>query len=126
MNLLDLIPAFATIAAILARLEASTISRNKRYKNAISAIAVATNATQAYLVNSDNGRNVDRDREHTLSSLWFKASVDVSKFNPDLAQSCDIKAQYWLEPSVWRKKDIAAAQIRLKEIIKEADRLKNA
>lgn len=58
-----------------------------------------------------------------LYVLWSKASVALSKIDPDLASRCFAKATYWADPSLWGDKRAADARIALKSIEAEVERL---
>jgi hypothetical protein len=124
MDLPLLTQAFSVIQDGLRNIQSAKIGRNERYKDAFLAISTAANQTLAYIKDYEEHKNVDRNKEVQLSSYWDKAAADLMEFEPDLARRCTIKARYWADPTRWSQKQIAEAQIRLSEILKEIDRLR--
>ena len=65
----------------------------------------------------------DYEKEEKLSELWSKVAIAALPFNPDLAQRCYLKSEYWANPERWTDEQIDAAKIRIVQMEKEIEAL---
>jgi len=95
----------------------------EEYDSALLAIYAATTETKNYISSIGKRKKHAKEKERKLSELWNKAGVKLRNINPDLAQRCIIKADYWANPDEWTMAEIKNSKITLNEIIKEAREL---
>jgi len=93
------------------------------YKKALLKIYLAANETRAYIATLKKRKNQDREKEVQLAHLWTEASVELRSINPDLAQRCLLKGEYWSDPLNWDHDSIDTARISLKEVTRRAQKL---
>jgi hypothetical protein len=90
--------------------------RRELRDNVLRAILVALDET--YLYYRDIKRNVPRDpdREALLARYWSAAAIPMHHIDPELAQRCDRKAEYWLNPDNYSADDIKELDIGLESV----------
>ncbi|MGD0712003.1 MAG: hypothetical protein ABR968_12585 [Bacteroidales bacterium] len=78
----------------------ATLSKDKRElkDSALRAISNALTETYLYYNDLDRGGKRNRDREGLLFKYWSAAAIPIRHFDPSLAEKCDLKAEYWLNP----------------------------
>lgn len=117
------LPVFDTIKVVLGWIEKFRESNNRvedKHTEALRAIYVAASETESYIAEYNRSFESDRERERALSRLWVEAGVSLRKIDPNLAQRCITKADYWTNPESWSKTDIAKAQINLQTMKDDA------
>lgn len=62
----------------------------------------------------------DINKEEALARLWTEASIELRDVNPDLAERCFFKAQYWIDRDEWTEEDIHRTNIALKRMTDDA------
>ena len=82
-----------------------SIDKRRKYLNAIRAIHEAATITNSYLSDIREGKEPDKDKELSLSMLWFEATGAIQPINPDLAEKCLIKGQCWSDPRLFNSKE---------------------
>lgn len=90
--------------------------------DAVDATKKYANRTAPPVGTGDAARNPDTEQE--LSRLWMRASDAMYRMNPDLAHRCEVKSEYWEEPTRWDKISVYAANISLDTIHKVASTLR--
>lgn len=65
----------------------------------------------------------DFEKEEKLSDLWAKVATTAHPFNPDLAQRCYLKSNYWANPERWTDKESEAAKISIAKMEVEIGKL---
>lgn len=86
----------------------------------------AARETKEYLEYLEGGGKQRKDREKELSELWQEAGSKIYPVNSDLADRLFVKAEYWMNPEEWSKKDIEKARIGFKSIQTELENMRNS
>jgi hypothetical protein len=110
------------------------LERGDRERRAIKTLYVALNETVLYFRRMDSPylartkkerkefvRNIQT--EEALSRLWMEASIELRSINPDLAERCFFKGQYWADRDSWSDEDVRKANIRLAKVLEDAKAL---
>ncbi len=105
----------------------------EREKVGLRALCLALNETRLYVAKlerakSETGNFEGRDfgQEEKLSNLWTEAAPLLKRIDPDLAQRCLEKADYWTDPEDWSVQDIKNAGIGLERVHLETKKLLGA
>lgn len=120
---MDFLGMLTAIGEWIDRLRGMNRDKLAQSKAALQALVSATIKTTAYLANVRRGAQIERDRESTLAQLWSEASIELREINPDLAERCFIKAEYWADPEQWTDTQIQEARIGIESIKDEAQLL---
>jgi len=80
---------------------------------ALRAVSEALNETLLYYRDIDSGVKPSREREAQLVRLWAAAAIPVRHFDSALASTCQLKAEYWLDPRSWRRNKVKKVGIDL-------------
>lgn len=99
---------------------ASRDRRTQSHTDALLAIYMAATETKGYLTELHRKAHRSREKEVSLSKLWVEAGIRLRKIQPDLADRCITKAEYWTDPESWSAKQIEQARIGLKQMFDEA------
>lgn len=94
--------------------------QDDRQDAALMAIYVASQETKIYIERLRRGFKPSRDMEEALARLWQKAAVPIRHFDPDLAERCMFKSEYWLNPAEWSDKDVKEQRIEIERVYQEA------
>lgn len=97
----------------------------------IAALKQARNAvadTKAYIKSvtgeiSTKGIQIDKDKEADLSAKWKDVAVDIRLFDKNFAKVCDMKGNYWQNPSDWSIDKVRSAGIALEQVEQRIDEL---
>jgi hypothetical protein len=84
--------------------------------NALRGILVALDETYLYYRDLNRGKARDLDRETLLVRYWSAAAIPMRHVDADLAQRCDQKAEYWLNPKRYSHDDIKELDIGLESV----------
>jgi hypothetical protein len=113
MNLLEIINSlFSAMPTLLS----FSKERRELRDNALRAIIVALDATYLYYRDLSHGRSRDLDREAQLVHYWSAAAIPMRHVDPYLAERCDQKAEYWLNPEHYTREDIKELDIGLESV----------
>lgn len=93
-------------------------------ETALDSIYMACTETKLYATEWDRTGKRNRKREVQLARLWKKASIPVRHFDPELANKCYYKGEYWLDPERWEDGEVRRLGIDLDRVILEARDLK--
>ena len=95
-----------------------TLSKNRREKhdNALKAISHALNETCLYQASIARGKSRNLDVEEQLSRYWAAAAVPVRHLDKELAEICEHKSNYWVNPETWGPRKIKLIGMRLDEV----------
>jgi hypothetical protein len=83
---------------------------------ALKAISDALNETLIYSGRIDQGGPEDREIEEKLARVWGAAAVPLRHIDPELAEKCQYKAEYWANPRHWDQKKVNQLGIALKDV----------
>lgn len=93
-------------------------------QRAVDAFLLALNETMLFL-----GRPAHKHPEWTpqqeqkLSRHWLAAATAVRAIDPELSGRCQMKAEYWADPTTWSQEDLKRARILISQVKHEATRL---
>jgi hypothetical protein len=89
---------------------------------AIEALLDAMKMTEEHLDRCRSGEVALRENR-ALTRLWQRAANRLKDVDPSLAQRCRFKGDYWTHPQEWTGQQIDAADIRIKRMSAEANRM---
>jgi hypothetical protein len=95
-----------------------SLSKDRRdlKDNALRAILHALDETYLYYRNIENGNSRDREVEAQLVRYWSAAAIPVRHIDSELAERCDRKSEYWLNPDSYNERKVADLGIELKSV----------
>jgi len=103
------------IALIPAFEKASSLRRDMQ-DNALRAISHALNETFLYYRDIDDGKPRNLDVEAQLSRYWAVAEIPLRHLDRELAEICEYKSEYWVNPETWKHEDVERLGIGLKKV----------
>lgn len=120
VGLIDVVPGLNGLLNYLA-----TERRERRIQRdqALTAIYTAATETKIYLERLRRRTRRNRRTEEQLVRLWRLAAIPVAHFDRELANKCLHKADYWLSPKTWVKKDVEKMCTGIIEIHDQARKL---
>jgi hypothetical protein len=83
----------------------------------------ALNETDIYLARLRKGRPESQREEADLSRVWTEAAAALRGVDDDFAHRCQLKGRFWADPDSWTVEELEKAQIGIKEVMHDADRL---
>ncbi len=86
---------------------------NKQHLEFLKVASKAVRRTLSY-IRDENKRNTKIEEE--LSDLWADVAVAAQPFDPDLANRCYIKGNYWANPDKWQVDKVEEAGIEIERI----------
>jgi len=113
MSLLEVIKSlFGLVPSLL------SLSKDHRELRdaALRAILVALDETYLYYRDLGHGKNRELDREAQLVRYWSAAAIPLRHVDPELAQRCDQKAEYWLNPDNYTPDHVKELDIGLESV----------
>ena len=105
-KLISLIPAFEN---------ASNLRRELK-DNALRSISHALNETCIYYSGLERGQGREMDIEAQLSRYWAAAAIPLRHIDVALAEACEYKSEYWLNPEKWSPEKIVELGIGLEKV----------
>ena len=75
--------------------------RRELADNALRSISNALDETYFYYRDIDAGSLRNKERELQLSKYWSASAIPIRHMDPELAEKCDRKAEYWVNPDHW-------------------------
>ena len=96
---------------------ATASKENEKKKDlALRAVSCALDETYLYYRDMKNGHLKDRDREAQLVKLWSAAAIPLRHFDLKLANICDKKSEYWIDPERYTDDDVEKLGIKLGDV----------
>ena len=99
----------------------ATLKREQRElaDNALRSISHALNETYLYYrsVELKQGRNIDAEAQ--LSRYWAAAAIPLRHIDRQLAEICEYKAEYWVNPDTWDGDKVKQLGIGLDDVRKQ-------
>ena len=83
---------------------------------ALTAISRALNETFLYYRDIEAGQTINAQREAQLVRLWSAAAIPLRHIDPELANICEHKAEYWINPRSWRHQQVEQLGIGLESV----------
>ena len=104
------------VPVLLQWLKEQMSAKGHRQEAAIRALQTAVLETNLYETALGRGdqRNLERQRE--LMGLWGAAAASFYRFDPDLTERLQLKAEYRTDPESWTRENLRGARISLQEI----------
>lgn len=98
----------------------ATLSKDRRElkDSALRAISTALNETYLYYRDINNGSQKNPEREAQLSKYWSAAAIPIRHFDEQLAQVCENKSEYWINPYSYDERTIRELGIALDDVRK--------
>jgi hypothetical protein len=96
-----LLPFFDRLLKVLGVIRDDDRLAETRKDEALSAIYAALNETKSYIERRRIDGSRDRSREFRIARLWHDASIPLRHFDPEFAELCYDKGNYWMQPEVW-------------------------
>lgn len=88
---------------------------NNQKQEFLKASSKAVRQTLFYI--RENKRDTKTEAE--LSDLWAEVALVTQPFDPNLAERCYLKGNYWANPDIWSDEEIENAGIELNRIEQE-------
>jgi hypothetical protein len=104
------------LSNILGPIATATRERSKFKDDALRSISHALDETYLYYRDIEHGQLPNRDKEAMLVKYWSAAAINLRHFDSRLAEICDHKAEYWVNPANYRKQDIQELGIGLNNV----------
>ncbi len=129
VELVSLLSLLNQIKQWLEFARASDEKKDAQYEAGIEALYTALGETKIYIGSIRQKEKLGHqivknpETEAQLSRLWMKASLEIRHYNPDLAERCRLKWDYWADPDGWTDEQLNEAHIALDEVFEEAGRL---
>ncbi len=102
--------------ALIPSFEKASSLRRDMQDNALRAISHALNETFLYYRDVDGGKPRNLDVEAQLSRYWSAAAIPLRHLDQELAQVCEYKSEYWVNPENWKHEDVERLGIGLKKV----------
>lgn len=96
----------------------ATLSKDRRElkDTALRAISNALDETYLYYRDLQKGSSRNMEREALLVKYWSAAAIPMRHFDERLANRCDMKAEYWINPDQYSETIIAELGIGLDNV----------
>jgi hypothetical protein len=96
----------------------ATLSKDRRElkDSALRAISVALNETYFYYRDLKKGSNRSIDRENSLAKYWSAAAIPLRHIDTDLANVCEHKSEFWINPDNYENEEIERLGIGLNSV----------
>ncbi|MBK8044835.1 MAG: hypothetical protein IPK21_20610 [Haliscomenobacter sp.] len=104
------------LSNILGPIATATKERSQMKDEALRAISHARNETYLYYRDIEHGHLPNRDKEAMLVKYWSAAAISLRHFDQRLANICDNKAEYWVNPDNYNSADIENLGIGLDSV----------
>jgi len=114
---------FGGVTSVYKLMRAGKRDRDEQTDNALRALYVALTETYAYAEELRNGKANDRKREYEIAGLWNAASIPLRHVDRRLAERCNMKGSYWMEPEVWDAGRVRRNAITLRRMADDTKKL---
>lgn len=96
----------------------ATLSKERRELKdaALRGICNALDETYLYYRDLDKGTPRSLDREGVIAKYWSAAAISMRHFDPHLAELCDLKSEFWIQPDQYKPEDIKNIGIGLNDV----------
>jgi len=105
-----------SLTNILGPIATANKENESKKDNALRALSYALDETCLYYRDIKNGHLKDRDRETQLVRYWSAAAIPLRHFDSGLAEICDRKSEYWLDPENYDDNQIEQMGIQLNDV----------
>jgi hypothetical protein len=107
------IAALGPFVALVGFLTGIRERRDDRVRAALSSLGKALVETRLYLRDQERGGKQDTDREDDLVRRWADTASALYALDTHLADVCEHKSRYWMEPAGWSEHDVRAKGIAI-------------
>lgn len=114
------------VAIAIPVLQGTVDNRRSQRDAALSALYMALTETQYYVQKYRASDSRDLEIERQLAALWFQASVPLRHFDRNLADLCQHKRDYWINPETWTADENIQKQIKLEAMQGKFDELRQS
>ena len=101
------------ISGLAGTLVTVMLNQQRQKEKAINTISKALEQTYLYYKRQETGMLADRDRQEKLVSLWRKAANAMAFVDQDLAETCRMKSQYWIDPIQYSHTEVSRITMHL-------------
>jgi hypothetical protein len=108
--------ALGPFVALISFLRGIRERRDDRIRAALLPLGKALVETRLYLRNQERDGQRDRNREDDLVRRWAEAGAALYALDSGLAQVCEHKSMYWMEPEEWSTHDVREKGIAIDRI----------
>lgn len=105
-----------SLVNILGPIATSSRENEAKKDQALRAVSYALDETYLYYRDLRNGNLQDREREAQLVKLWSAAAIPLRHFDFDLANICDMKSEYWINPDQYTEDQVQEMGIKLDDV----------
>ncbi len=105
-----------SLVGILGPIATSSRENEAKKDQALRAVSYALDETFLYYRDLRNGNLQDREREAQLVKLWSAAAIPLRHFDHDLANICDMKSEYWINPDQYTEVQVQEMGIKLDDV----------
>ncbi|APX99916.1 hypothetical protein [Lacinutrix venerupis] len=105
-----------SLTNILGPIATASKENSSKKDRALRALSYALDKTCLYYRDLRNGILKDREREAQLVRYWSAAAIPLRHFDSNLAEICDHKSEYWLDPENYDDSQIDEMGIRLEDV----------
>ena len=97
------------------------LSKEKRElaDDALRAISLALTETSIYYEKYNKTRQRNKETEEMLVRYWSAAAIPLRHINLGLAEICELKSEYWLDPTGWNEEKANGIAIDLETVRKK-------
>jgi hypothetical protein len=106
------------LIALLPTIGLITKENREIRQKALTSIALALNETYLYYSGLDRGEKRNFDTEAQLSKYWSESAVHISFFDKELAEICEYKSDYWINPDNYTDEKVSSLGIELDSVRK--------
>lgn len=105
----------------------ANLSKEKRdlKDNALRSVLIALMETKEYYQKISRGSARNVDTEAQLAKYWAAAAIPLRHIDKDLAMTCELKAEYWINPDNWDDVKNQNLDISLESVTSEYRKLAN-
>ena len=104
------------LSGITGTLVTYLLNKQNQKAKALDAISEALEKTYLHYKRRDEGILYDSDRQEELIGLWRKAANAMSFVDPELAETCRMKFQYWLNPNQYSHSEVSRITMDLDRV----------
>jgi len=111
---------FQTILQALSLFPRDKAARTEAQEQALIALSEAYHATHKYYSEIERGER-DYSKELDIAEKWYRVSVLLKKYDPDLSRRLRIKSRFWHDGGTWSSDQIRDAGISLEGVWAEVN-----
>ena len=117
------IPVLSGLKTLLDYFAKERTHKNENKDRALHSLLAALTETDLYLQTLLPNLAPNRAKEAELARLWVAAAVPVRHFDMDLAETCLMKAEYWISPQQWLADDVKEDRVKIKNVRRQIEAL---